>query len=386
MRKLWAWWAWIFCVLAMHTAIADEPAYTGISLSTPYPAQAVHKSDETVLPLSVHNHNLGPQLVELSVASKPEGWKVDFIGGGQPVEMVYVGPDEARSLSLRIVPADGSDEGPHRILLRAKSREASFELPLSLRLSAEKAKSLELEVNLPTLKGSPKTDFNYDLTVDNRSERDVVVNLMAEAPEGFTTSFTPQFSSQEVTSLPVKAGESRDFSLSVTPPRDVQAGDYDVEVRVSAGGDSVSQHLTMTITGTPELALSTPSGRLSGNAYAGQETPIKLLIRNDGSAAAEDIKLSAFEPQNWDVTFEPERIERLEPDASAEVTARVKPADKSLAGDFMVTFRAEAPQARDSMEYRVTVMTSTLWGVVGIAVVAIALSLVAFAVFRFGRR
>jgi hypothetical protein len=48
----------------------------------------------------------------------------------------------------------------------------------------------------------------------------------------------------------------------------------------------------------------------------------------------------------------------------------VTPADKSLAGDFMVTFRAESPQSRDSIEYRVTVMTSTLWGIVGIAVVA----------------
>ena len=386
MRKLWAWWALVVCCLAMQAAIADEAPYTGISLSTPYPAQAIHKSEETVLPLSVRNHNLGPQLVGLSVVSKPEGWKVEFIGGGQPVETVYVGPDEARSLSLRLAPPTDSGQGPHRILLRAQSRAANFELPLSLRLSAEKAQSLELEVNLPTLKGSPKTDFSYDLTIHNRSERDVVVNLLAEAPEGFTTSFTPQFSSQEVTSLPVKAGESRDFSLSVTPPRDVQAGDYDVQARVSAGGNSVTQDITMTITGTPELELSTPSGRLSGNAYAGEETPIKLVIRNQGSAAAENIKLSAFEPQNWDVTFEPEQIERLEPEASTEVTARVTPADKSLAGDFMVTFRAESPQSRDSIEYRVTVMTSTLWGIVGIAVVAVALSLVALAVFRFGRR
>jgi uncharacterized membrane protein len=39
-----------------------------------------------------------------------------------------------------------------------------------------------------------------------------------------------------------------------------------------------------------------------------------------------------------------------------------------------------------SADYRVTVSTSTSWGLVGIAIVAIALIVVGFAVARYGRR
>ena len=39
-----------------------------------------------------------------------------------------------------------------------------------------------------------------------------------------------------------------------------------------------------------------------------------------------------------------------------------------------------------SANFRITVLTSTLWGAVGIAIIAIALLVVVFAVARFGRR
>jgi uncharacterized membrane protein len=40
----------------------------------------------------------------------------------------------------------------------------------------------------------------------------------------------------------------------------------------------------------------------------------------------------------------------------------------------------------ESANFRITVLTSTLWGAVGIAIIAIALLVVVFAVARFGRR
>jgi len=53
----------------------------------------------------------------------------------------------------------------------------------------------------------------------------------------------------------------------------------------------------------------------------------------------------------------------------------------------MVTLRANADDgASDSVEIRMTVVTSTLWGVVGVALIAVALGVVMLAVSRFGRR
>ncbi|MGH2536734.1 MAG: NEW3 domain-containing protein, partial [Candidatus Promineifilaceae bacterium] len=72
---------------------------------------------------------------------------------------------------------------------------------------------------------------------------------------------------------------------------------------------------------------------------------------------------------------------------SAEVTATITPSEQALAGDYVVTFRA-TPEggAAASAEFRITARTSTLWGVVGIGLIAVAVAVVGMAVSRFGRR
>jgi len=52
----------------------------------------------------------------------------------------------------------------------------------------------------------------------------------------------------------------------------------------------------------------------------------------------------------------------------------------------MTSLRANAKGDSSSADFRVTVTTSTLWGVVGIGVIAVALLVVLGAVARFGRR
>jgi uncharacterized membrane protein len=52
----------------------------------------------------------------------------------------------------------------------------------------------------------------------------------------------------------------------------------------------------------------------------------------------------------------------------------------------MATFRAEAGGQSSSADFRVAVTTSTLWGVFGIGLIAVALLVLVGAVARFGRR
>ena len=59
----------------------------------------------------------------------------------------------------------------------------------------------------------------------------------------------------------------------------------------------------------------------------------------------------------------------------------------AVAGDYMLTITAR-PQdgSSKSVDFRITVLTSTLWGVAGIGLIAVAVGVVALAVGRFGRR
>ena len=66
--------------------------------------------------------------------------------------------------------------------------------------------------------------------------------------------------------------------------------------------------------------------------------------------------------------------------------ALITPSDKSLAGDYMVSMRATSRGENASSQFRVTVTTSTMWGMAGAGVIGVALLLMLGAVARFGRR
>jgi len=68
------------------------------------------------------------------------------------------------------------------------------------------------------------------------------------------------------------------------------------------------------------------------------------------------------------------------------VQARITPTAKSLAGDYMTTVRATSRGENASTQFRVTVQTSTMWGMAGAGIIGAALLIMVGAVARFGRR
>jgi len=110
------------------------------------------------------------------------------------------------------------------------------------------------------------------------------------------------------------------------------------------------------------------------------------VVKNNGSAPARNVTFSASEPTGWEVTFTPERLDEIAANDQAEVTADLKPSDKSLSGDYMVTMTASGGDASGSADFRITVGRSTLWGFAGVLLIAVALGVVTFAVNRYGRR
>ena len=110
------------------------------------------------------------------------------------------------------------------------------------------------------------------------------------------------------------------------------------------------------------------------------------MLSNDGTAAIDEVELSGTVPTNWKVEFEPKSIATLAPNEKKEVVAKVTPADKAIAGDYVASFRANGRGESASADFRITVTTSTMWGIVGIGIIAVALLVLLGAVARFGRR
>jgi uncharacterized membrane protein len=173
----------------------------------------------------------------------------------------------------------------------------------------------------------------------------------------------------------------------VSLPRDTPAGDYKLALHAKSEAASADLDLGMTIIGQPRLTVAGEGGRLSGEAYAGQDSQLTVLVRNDGSEAARDIEFSATTPEGWKTSFDPKELPELAAGKSQPIKVSLTPSPRAIAGDYQTTIRANAAGGQsESANFRITVLTSTLWGAVGIGVIALAILVVVFAVARYGRR
>jgi uncharacterized repeat protein (TIGR01451 family) len=375
--------------LLAGSAVADQPAAkpTGLWLTTDYPAVTEHMGDTATLSLTLANSNLPPVRVGFSLEGLPEAWKWQIDGAGKQVSAAMVGPDDKRLLDLKLTPPEGVKPGDYVFTVIGKADDGeTLKLPITVTLGAASPDKITLDPKLPSLRGTPRSKFEYDVSIHNDSTEEATLNLVADAPPGFGTTFTEQYGSQEISSLPFKPGETKTVKVAVKPPADLAAGKYAVTVSAADAKTQGSTQLGLDVTGQPSMALSAEDGRLSGQAEAGKEATFSFTVSNTGTAPAKNVKISANAPSGWKVEVDPKTLDELGPGADQKIALHVTPSDKAIAGDYMVNVNSSGDGVSDHADLRVTVTTSTVWGIVGLLIIAAAVIVLAFAVTRYGRR
>ncbi|MGB9685184.1 MAG: NEW3 domain-containing protein [Rectinema subterraneum] len=378
-------------LLLMITAEAfgqtNQINYRGLSISTDYPSITTTPGKLIVLPLKVRNYDLPPQRVNIEVARKPGAWKTSLVGGGNLVQAVFVSPGDSANVELWIEPPSNAAPGNYDFILEATGNGESFRLPITVVLGKTLPQQLSLSADFPSLEGTANTQFNYVLTIRNISATDILVNLKVDAPAGFDVRFTEEYGNKELNSIPIQAGQSKNISAKITPPENTAAGTYNVAITAFAESASARQELALVIRGKPNLTLSGSEERLSLDATAGHEKTIDVTIKNTGGAEAHNIGLSSSAPSNWKVAFDPEKIESIAAGQDSKAKVRITPAANALAGDYMVNLSARSGDGVSaSQDFRVTVRTSTLWGIIAVLIIAAAVLVAVLAIRRYGRR
>jgi uncharacterized membrane protein len=358
----------------------------GLFLLTDYPAVSVRPGTTSTVNLRLQNYNMSPERLALSVAGVPAGWTATLVGGGQPIAAAMPATNASVTLELRLDLPKDAPVGTTNLTVSAKGGTTSLDLPIAVTLAKDLPAKLTLTPQLPDLRGTSKSSFEYQLGIKNDSGKKLTVSLSAQAPQNFDTSFTEQYGTQELKAVPVDAGQSKDVKLKVTPPNTAAAGDYKIVARVAAEDAAATSDLAMTITGQPKLDISGREGLVSTRASAGRETTVPVIITNIGTAPAEDIQLNGSAPSGWKITFDPKTVDRIAPNDNKEVQALITPTEKAIAGDYVTTVRASARGESASTNFRVTVTTSTMWGIAGVGIIGVALLVMVGAVARFGRR
>ena len=372
---------------AVPAAAQDTPpAVKGLFLLTDYPAVTVRPGTSSTINLRLRNYALPPERFAFTVGGIPAGWTVTLLGGGQPVAAAMVATNDSTTLQLRLDVPDNAPMGTSNLTVSAKGQATEVNLPLAVTLAKDLPAKLSIKAQLPSLRGTSKSTFEFQLDIKNDSGRNLVVAFAAQAPQNFEASFTEQYGSQELSSIPVEAGQSKTVKLKVRPPSTIGANRYPVTVKASAEDAAADTMVGLEITGQPRLSMAGRDGVLSARAEAGKESSIPIVVNNTGTAPADEIELTSSAPSGWKIVFEPKTIDRIAPGQNKEVQALVTPPEKAIAGDYAPTFNVASRGETASTQFRVAVATSTMWGIVGAGIIAIALLIMVGAVARFGRR
>ena len=350
---------------AMLMLLLAVPALAAgkLELSTKYTGIYAKPGDTLNFDLDFSNLSDSGQNVKLSAAGLPEHWIGYFEGSGKTISSVYILPASSGDTGSRLVPynltiPDDAQKGDYSFTLKAAAQDGSrSDLQVTVSVTDEAAGSKVL------------SDQSYSLS--------------AEVPAGWSVSF--QAASTAVSSVEVNGHGTQAVTITVTPPASVEAGTYTIPVRATSSSQDLEQDLKITITGKYALDIQTTDSRLSFDANVGKSQTVALNVINSGNIDLQNVNLNSQAPSGWTVEFSESTIDLLPAGQTKEVTVNVTPGKDAMSGDYAMKISAKNSQTSIDQNFRVTVKTSTLWGVVGICMIGLILLGVSEVFRRFGR-
>lgn len=369
LRRVMAVVALAVMVLGLLPGLAEVARADDFEMAVDYPSVVVEPGKTVSLNLRLMNRSKSSYQVNLTVSTPPDGWQSVIKDRGYLIRSIFVGPEETKVVTFEAVPPDPVKPADYAFTIRANSNTGlSQSLTINVGVSEKVVSGTKVASQYPVLRGPTGTKFEFKVDLTNGTGDDQSYNLSATAPQGWEVTFQPAYESKQISSIRMKAGESGGLNIQVNPPRQAGAGEYPIDLQISAGSEKIAGSLKVVLTGTYEMALGTDTGRLNMEATAGNQSVMSVLVANNGSAELKGVSLSSSKPTGWEVNFEPKSVD-LAAGATKEINVYVKPSEKAIAGDYLVTLNASTPQVSKSSDVRVTVETPTIWGWVGIGLV-----------------
>jgi len=352
-----------------------------VSLYTPYTKISVPPGESIDYTIDVKNNGSETRNVNVYIAAMPGDWNYSLKSGGWNISQLSILPGELKQLSLNVAVPMKVNKGNYRFKVVA---EGFDELVLTVNVSEQGTFKTEFTSYQANMEGNSKSTFTFRTKLKNQTGEKQLYSLRADAPGGWNVVFKPDYN--QATSVEIEPNITKEISIDVKPPEYIEAGTYKIPVSAITNMTSATLELEVVVTGSYSMELTTPAGLLSAGITAGDQKRVELILQNTGSAELKDIKLSASKPNNWDVVFDPPKVDRIEAGKNARVFATIKADKKAIAGDYVTTILASTPEVSSQAAFRISVKTSMLWGWVGILIIMVALGSIYYLFRKYGRR
>lgn len=367
-------------MIPMSYTHANDSIPKSVILYTPYTKISVSPGASIDYSIDLINNTDQLTNANLSVSGLSASWKHEMKSGGWSLSQLSVLPKEKKTFNLKVEVPLKVNKGNYHFVVYA----GNAKLPLDVVVAQKGTYQTEFTTDQPNMQGNSKSTFTFSATLKNQTADQQLYALMANAPRGWNVVFKPNY--KQATSAQVEANATENISIDINPAANVQAGTYKIPVRATTSSTSADIELEVVVTGSYDIELTTPRGLLSAEITAGDMKRIDLLVRNNGSAELKDVQLTASKPVDWEVTFEPSKIEKLTAGGTTNVTATIKASGKALPGDYVTKMTAKTPEVNTTAEFRISVHTPMVYGWLGILIIMLVLGGVYYLFRKYGRR
>lgn len=367
-------------------AISVSPEYTGVT---------VPQGEDVSIDLMVSNNGREDENIDLKLTAIPDGWKAWIKTYDFGVTGVHLKSDTRKNLTLRAEPDDHVPPGRYIFVVQGQTGDRQLTsagkvvIEVQQKKEEKRQKGVQILTSYPVLTGPTDAKFEFSVEVENKSDKEGIFNLAAQAPENWNVNFKPAYEDKFISSLRLKAGQSQTMAVEVSPNPWAAPGEYPISVKIRSPEAEGQVALTVILTGTFKLDAGTANGLLSLSAVRGETAQLSFYVKNIGSAPLNTVRFLSFQPENWKVTFTPESINTLAPQELKQVEVSITPTDQALVGDYSVGLRVESgspPKADKTIEMRISVTASAAWGWIGIGLIVFVMAGLVFLFARLGRR
>lgn len=356
-----------------------------VTIFTPYTGLTASPGETITYNVDLINNDNSVKSVSFDFNHLPKNWTTSITANGNTIKQLSVKPGGEEQITVEVNVPMEVKKNDYRFELVAKGTDGSTSsLPLLVSVTEEGSSKSNLTTDEPSREGHADSTFNFTATLKNNTAERQNYALSSKAPEGWAVQF--KVDGENVTSIALEPNESKSFDIDVTPAENVKQETYKIPIMANAGASSSELELEIHITGHYSMKLTTPDGNLSSSVTAGKERKVELVVENDGTAELFDVKLSAETPPNWQVSFEKEQIASIKPGDKASVIATIHAPDDAIAGDYVTVFKAETPAVSSDAVFRVSVKTSMVWGLFGLAIIIAVIGGLYYIFKKYGRR
>ena len=203
-----------------------------VDVSTTVGSKIAAIGDKIYYDVHLKNLQSNENVYNLSVTGLPDNWYYRFketAASTDEMAEVVVPASSDKNLVLEIVPPYNVAEGDYNFTATVTSPDGT-NIDKGLTLKLKSGSGMTVTTSKLAYDAKPGQSFDIVVYVQNNGRGAALTNVFSEvkAPEGWIVEVSPNRSNS------IKAGEMQKFTISVVPPGNIVASDYEVDVNVKS--------------------------------------------------------------------------------------------------------------------------------------------------------